>query len=136
MLQLESILASRLKSLPAFGGWHVSGASESVDRSAVPAAQVRMASATGVAAMRTAAQLQPTWVAALMVPRGAQAAAALGEALGALVEALHNWSPGAVHDRFWTPFQFVSIQEAAFPDPGLVGYEAAFTTTALFDGQP
>ena len=136
MLQLESILASRLKSLPAFGGWRVSGASESVDRSAVPAAQVRMASATAATAMRTSAQLQPTWVAALVVPRGAQAAATLGEALAALVEALHNWSPGAVDGRFWTPFQFVSIQEAVFPDPGLVGYEVAFTTTALFDGQP
>lgn len=135
MLQIESILAHRLRSLPPFSGWRISGSCELADRSVVPAADVRMASTSGTA-MKTAAQLQPLWTVGLAVRRGETAAALLGDALAALTEALHNWSPGEVDGRPWTPFQFVSIQETAFPDPGLVGYEAAFTTTALFYGQP
>ena len=135
MLELEPILVQRLAALPAFTGWRVSGGSEAADRRKVPGADVRMSGAAGGAERRTVAQLQTAWTVGLVVQRGDTAAGQLGTALRAVIGALHNWSPGGVASMQWTSLQFATVREAAFSESGLVGFEIAFTTTTLVDGQ-
>lgn len=136
MLSLEPVIKSRLKDLPALTGWRVSGACDEVNRALVPAADVRMSNAAAGDVRRTAAQLEPRWTVSLAVRRGEDVAEQLGAALCSVIETLHNWPPGHVGGRQWTPLQLIGVGEANFSTAGLVGYEVVFSTTAMFDGQP
>lgn len=136
MLSLEPVIKNRLKGLSALAGWRVSGACDEVNRALMPAADVRMGGAAAGDVRRTAAQLQPSWTVSLAVRRGEDVAEQLGAALSAVIEALHNWPPGQVGGRQWTPLQLVAVSEANFSTAGLVGYEVVFSTAAMFEGQP
>lgn len=136
MLSLEPVIKNRLKDLSALAGWRVSGACDEVNRALMPAADVRMGGAAAGDVRRTAAQLQPSWTVSLAVRRGECVAEQLGAALSAVIEALHNWPPGQVGGRQWTPLQLVAVSEANFSTAGVVGYEVVFTTAAMFEGQP
>jgi hypothetical protein len=136
MLSLEPVIKNRLNDLAALTGWRVSGACDDVNRAQVPAADVRMANAAAGDVRRTAAQLEPRWTVSLAVRRGEDVAEQLGVALSSVIETLHNWPPGQVGGRQWTPLQLIGVAEANFSTAGLVGYEVVFSTTAMFDGQP
>lgn len=135
MLELETAIAQRLASLPAFAGWRVSGASEASNRTRVPGVDVRMSGASGGAERRTVSQLQFTWALGLVAQRGDAAAVQLGAAMRAALGALHNWTPGDLAGQQWTELQFATVREAAFSDSGLVGFEISFVTTTLVAGQ-
>ena len=55
--------------------------------------------------------------------------------LPATIEALHGWMPGQQQGRGWEPLALTRISEPMLATEGLVGYELAFSTTALYRGQ-
>ena len=135
MLGLEKTIRDRLRALSAFVGWQVRGATVATDRRGVPAVDVRMGGASVTQVRKPSATLQPEWSITLVVQKSDEAAALLDTALGAVIQALHNWRP-ADAARSWTELQVARVTEAAFSEAGLVGYEITFTTAAVFDGQP
>ena len=69
--------------------------------------------------------------------RGAGAAAALEAAMGAVIEQLHNWFPGEHGGRSWEPMRLAQITDPDFDsEEGLIGLTLAFTTQAIYPGQP
>lgn len=134
MLALEKTIQDRLRALSAFVGWQVRGATVATDRRGVPAVDVRMGGASVAQVRKPSVTLQPEWYITLVMQRGDEAAASLDAALGAVIQALHNWRP-ADPARSWTELQVARVTEVAFSDAGLVGYEITFTTAAVFDGQ-
>jgi len=135
MLALAAPLKARLQALPQLTGWQVRLGTDSADRRSTPAVDLRCTGA-GVADSKTgAAMVSPEWTATLMVRRGADAADILDAAFAAVFESLHNWQPGQQGGRGWEPLRLARVQEPAFADEGVVGYEMSFSTAARYMGQ-
>lgn len=136
MLELESVIAERIRAVPALAGWSVREGSKDLDRSAVPAVDVRLDGLQAPQASRPAVTLQPEWQVMVVIKRGEVAAQQLGTALPALVQALHNWRPSDPTGRQWTELQLGAVRPVDFADAGLMGYALVLTTASVFYGQP
>lgn len=136
MLAIATPLQTRLAALPALTGWQVRLRTDTADRRSLPAVDLGCTGA-GVADSKTGAvMIAPEWTATLMVRRGADAPAQIDPALEAVIASLHGWMPGKLGGRGWEALRLVSVQEPAFADEGVVGYELTFATAANYMGQP
>lgn len=131
MLALAAPLKARLQCLPQLTGWAVRTNLEEVDRSTVPAVDVRCVGASLSGDRRGAATLLPAWQITLVVRRSADAAEQLDQALIAVLQALQGWKPAG-----WDPLSLQVITEPIFAEEGLVGYQLTYSTTLLVKGQP
>lgn len=137
MIALLDPIKARLQLLPAVTGWALFTAAEEGARQAVPRAAIGFGSARVVGVHTTAARVEPSLAITLVVKRGASAAAALEAAMGAVIEQLHNWFPGEHGGRIWEPMRLAQITDPDFDsEEGLIGLTLAFTTQALYPGQP
>ena len=135
MLSLATPIKSRLQALPALTGWAVRTNAEDADRATVPAADLRCLGASVADRRGSGVLVSPEWTVALVVRRSATAAQEIDAALAAVIEALHGWMPGQQQGRGWEPLALTRISEPMLATEGLVGYELAFSTTALYRGQ-
>lgn len=134
MLALIAPLKTRLDKLPQLTGWDKRTNTEEVDRSKLPAVDIRCVGATA-AAKAGAVTLSPQWRITLMVERGGAAAEKLDAAMGAVICSLHGWQPGQHGDRGWNRLELLSATEPDFASEGVVGYELTFSTAGLYTGQ-
>ena len=135
MLAIATPLKSRLQALPALTGWAVRTNAEDVERAPVPAADVRCLGASVADRRGTGVLVSPEWTVTLIVRRSDTAAEQIDTALAAVIGALHGWMPGQQQGRGWEPLALTRISEPMLATEGLVGYELAFSTTALYRGQ-
>lgn len=135
MLSLTAPIKTRLQALPALTGWAVRTNAEDADRATVPAADLRCLGASVADRRGSGVLVSPEWTVALVVRRSATAAQEIDAALAAVIEALHGWMPGQQQGRGWEPLALTRISEPMLATEGLVGYELAFSTTALYRGQ-
>lgn len=135
MLSLTTPIKTRLQALPALTGWAVRTNAEDADRATVPAADLRCLGASVADRRGSGVLVSPEWTVALVVRRSATAAQEIDAALAAVIEALHGWMPGQQQGRGWEPLALTRISEPMLATEGLVGYELAFSTTALYRGQ-
>lgn len=135
MLSLATPIKSRLQALQALTGWAVRTNAEDADRATVPAADLRCLGASVADRRGTGVLVSPEWTVTLVVRRSATAAQEVDTALAAVIEALHGWMPGQQQGRGWEPLALTRISEPMLATEGLVGYELAFSTTALYRGQ-
>ena len=135
MLSLATPIKSRLQALPALTGWAVRTNAEDADRATVPAADLRCLRASVADRRGSGVLVSPEWTVTLVVRRSATAAQEIDAALAAVIEALHGWMPGQQQGRGWEPLALTRISEPMLATEGLVGYELAFSTTALYRGQ-
>ena len=135
MLSLTAPIKSRLQALPALTGWAVRTNAEDADRATVPAADLRCLGASVADRRGSGVLVSPEWTVTLVVRRSATAAQEIDAALAAVIEALHGWMPGQQQGRGWEPLALTRISEPMLATEGLVGYELAFSTTALYRGQ-
>ena len=135
MLSLTTPIKSRLQALPALTGWAVRTNAEDADRATVPAADLRCLGASVADRRGSGVLVSPEWTVTLVVRRSATAAQEIDAALAAVIEALHGWMPGQQQGRGWEPLALTRISEPMLATEGLVGYELAFSTTALYRGQ-
>lgn len=135
MLSLATPIKSRLQALPALTGWAVRTNAEDADRATVPAADLRCLGASVADRRGSGVLVSPEWTVTLVVRRSATAAQEIDAALAAVIEALHGWMPGQQQGRGWEPLALTRISEPMLATEGLVGYELAFSTTALYRGQ-
>lgn len=136
MLALAAPLKARLQALPQLTGWAVRSSTDGGERKALPAVDVRCSGARIADSRQGAAMVSPEWTVALMRRRGDDAADLLDAAMAAVFESLHNWQPGQYGGRGWERLQLVRVQEPAFVDEGIVGYEIVFSTASSYMGQP
>lgn len=134
MLMLEQLIKDRLKQCAVLADWHVHGGSEVVDRSNLPAIDVRMLAARPGDVSREAAQLEPRWGCVLVVRRGERAALQLDAAITAVVKSLHFWKPQPPDGRQWDQLKAAGVREIEVSDAGMVGFSVEFTTVSSFDG--
>ena len=135
MLALTAPIKTRLQALPALTGWAVRTNAEDADRATVPAADLRCLGASVADRRGSGVLVSPEWTVTLVVRRSATAAQEIDAALAAVIEALHGWMPGQQQGRGWEPLALTRISEPMLATEGLVGYELAFSTTALYRGQ-
>lgn len=135
MLSLTTPIKSRLQALPALTGWAVRTNAEDADRATVPAADLRCLGASVADRRGSGVLVSPEWTVTLVVRRSATAAQEIDAALAAVIESLHGWMPGQQQGRGWEPLALTRISEPMLATEGLVGYELAFSTTALYRGQ-
>lgn len=135
MLSLTAPIKARLQALPALTGWAVRTNAEDADRATVPAADLRCLGASVADRRGSGVLVSPEWTVTLVVRRSATAAQEIDAALAAVIEALHGWMPGQQQGRGWEPLALTRISEPMLATEGLVGYELAFSTTALYRGQ-
>ena len=135
MLSLTTPIKARQQALPALTGWAVRTNAEDADRATVPAADLRCLGASVADRRGSGVLVSPEWTVALVVRRSATAAQEIDAALAAVIEALHGWMPGQQQGRGWEPLALTRISEPMLATEGLVGYELAFSTTALYRGQ-
>ena len=135
MLSLTTPIKTRLQALPALTGWAVRNNAEDADRATVPAADLRCLGASVADRRGSGVLVSPEWTVTLVVRRSATAAQEIDAALAAVIEALHGWMPGQQQGRGWEPLALTRISEPMLATEGLVGYELAFSTTALYRGQ-
>ena len=135
MLSLTAPTKTRLQALPALTGWAVRTNAEDADRATVPAADLRCLGASVADRRGSGVLVSPEWTVTLVVRRSATAAQEIDAALAAVIEALHGWMPGQQQGRGWEPLALTRISEPMLATEGLVGYELAFSTTALYRGQ-
>ena len=135
MLSLTTPIKARLQALPALTGWAVRTNAEDADRATVPAADLRCLGASVADRRGSGVLVSPEWTVTLVVRRSATAAQEIDAALAAVIEALHGWMPGQQQGRGWEPLALTRISEPMLATEGLVGYELAFSTTALYRGQ-
>ncbi len=135
MLSLTTPIKTRLQALPALTGWAVRTNAEDADRATVPAADLRCLGASVADRRGSGVLVSPEWTVTLVVRRSATAAQEIDAALAAVIEALHGWMPGQQQGRGWEPLALTRISEPMLATEGLVGYELAFSTTALYRGQ-
>ena len=135
MLALTTPIKTRLQALPALTGWAVRTNAEDADRATVPAADLRCLGASVADRRGSGVLVSPEWTVTLVVRRSATAAQEIDAALAAVIEALHGWMPGQQQGRGWEPLALTRISEPMLATEGLVGYELAFSTTALYRGQ-
>ena len=135
MLSLTAPIKTRLQALPALTGWAVRTNAEDADRATVPAADLRCLGASVADWRGSGVLVSPEWTVTLVVRRSATAAQEIDAALAAVIEALHGWMPGQQQGRGWEPLALTRISEPMLATEGLVGYELAFSTTALYRGQ-
>ena len=135
MLSLTTPIKARLQALPALTGWAVRTNAEDADRATVPAADLRCLGASVADRRGSGVLVSPEWTVTLVVRRSATAAQEIDAALAAVIEALHGWMPGQQQGRGWEPLALARISEPMLATEGLVGYELAFSTTALYRGQ-
>ena len=135
MLSLATPIKTRLQALPALTGWAVRTNAEDADRATVPAADLRCLGASVADRRGSGVLVSPEWTVTLVVRRSATAAQEIDAALAAVIEALHGWMPGQQQGRGWEPLALTRISEPMLATEGLVGYELAFSTTALYRGQ-
>lgn len=135
MLSLTAPIKTRLQALPALTGWAVRTNAEDADRATVPAADLRCLGASVADRHGSGVLVSPEWTVTLVVRRSATAAQEIDAALAAVIEALHGWMPGQQQGRGWEPLALTRISEPMLATEGLVGYELAFSTTALYRGQ-
>ena len=135
MLALTTPLKARLQALPALAGWQVRTNAEDADRATVPAADLRCLGASVADRRGSGVLVSPEWTVTLVVRRSATAAQEIDAALAAVIEALHGWMPGQQQGRGWEPLALTRISEPMLATEGLVGYELAFSTTALYRGK-
>ena len=135
MLSLTAPIKTRLQALPALTGWAVRTNAEDADRATVPAADLRCLGASVADRRGSGVLVSPEWTVTLVVRRSATAAQEIDAALAAVIEALHGWMPGQQQGRGWEPLALARISEPMLATEGLVGYELAFSTTALYRGQ-
>lgn len=134
MLALAAPLKARLQALPALTGWQVRLGTDSADRRSLPAVDVRCTGASVLDSRTGAAMVAPEWTATLMARRDGDAAALLDAAFAAVFGSLHNWAPGQHGGRGWEALRAVRVQEPAYADEGVTGYEITFTTAARYMG--
>lgn len=134
MLMLEQLIKARLALQSALAAWDVRGATEVVDRSKVPAIDVRMLAAKPGDVSREAAQLEPRWACVMVAKRGEHAARDLDAAMTAVIGALHCWKPVSPDGRQWDVLRVAGVREVEVSDSGLAGYSVEFTTVSSFDG--
>lgn len=135
MLSLTTPIKTRLQALPALTGWAVRTNAEDADRATVPAADLRCLGASVADRRGSGVLVSPEWTVTLVVRRSATAAQEIDAALAAVIEALHGWMPGQQQGRGWEPLALTRISEPMLATEGLVGYELAFSTAALYRGQ-
>lgn len=135
MLSLTTPIKTRLQALPALTGWAVRTNAEDADRATVPAADLRCLGASVADRRGSGVLVSPEWTVTLVVRRSATAAQEIDAALAAVIEALHGWMPGQQQGRGWEPLALTRISEPMLATEGLVGYELAFSTTALYRGK-
>ena len=135
MLSLTTPIKARLQALPALTGWAVRTNAEDADRATVPAADLRCLGASVADRRGSGVLVSPEWTVTMVVRRSATAAQEIDAALAAVIEALHGWMPGQQQGRGWEPLALTRISEPMLATEGLVGYELAFSTTALYRGQ-
>lgn len=134
MLALIAPLKARLDALPQLTGWDKRTNTEDLDRSKVPAVDIRCVGATAVA-KAGAVTLSAQWRITLVVSRSSTAADTLDTAMGAVICSLHGWQPGQQGDRGWNRLELLSATEPDFASEGVVGYELTFSTAGLYTGQ-
>lgn len=134
MLALIAPLKARLDKLPQLTGWDKRTNTEEVDRSKVPAVDIRCVGATA-SAKAGAVTLSAQWRITLVVERGSAAAEKLDTAMGAVICSLHGWQPGQHGGRGWNQLALLSATEPDFASEGVVGYELTFSTAGLYEGQ-
>ncbi len=134
MLAIIAPLKARLDKLPQLTGWDKRANTEEVDRSKLPAVDIRCVGAAVSDSKRGAAMLAPRWMVTVVVRRGDAAAGQIDTALSAVICALIGWVPPSTGDRAWSPFTLESVTEPMLPDEGLVGYEITFATAASYKG--
>lgn len=136
MLALEAPIKARLQVLPQLTGWDVRGATEHVDRGAVPAVDLRCIGATVGEKNSRTVKLEPVWSVRLVVKRSPSAADEISAAFDAVLEALHGFAPKNRAGRFWSPLEAAGVREVEFADAGLVGCELSFSTGATYKAAP
>lgn len=134
MLMLERLIKDRLALRPALAAWHVRGGTDVVDRSKVPAVDVRMLAAAPGDVSREVAQLEPRWACLMVTQRSSTAVRELDGAMTAVIAALHNWRPVCSSGRQWDRLKVVGVREVEVSEAGLVGFSVEFTTVSSFDG--
>lgn len=134
MLGLDPFIKARLAALDALQGWQVRGYTEVVDRSVVPAADIRLAAAQLGDSKAGAVSVQPGWGITLVVKRGASAAVDLDAAFAAVIGALQGWNPSKDADTpgKWSDFRLSGIEPPDFLQEGLVGVELIFSTGGAY----
>jgi hypothetical protein len=137
VLALESIIVARLREALS-EAWAVKGLfSDAGKRDADLLASVAFADADVPSTEATGVLVQPYWTVTLTGKRSdADTATQLDAAFGLCIEGLHNWAPGAVAGLRWKALRLVRVKSPPYPEHGLVGLELAFSTSALYDGQP
>lgn len=137
MITLLDPIKARLQAHSAFSGWALFTAAEEGDRKAVPRAAIGFSSARVSSVRTTVAQVEPSISITLVVKRGSGASAAIDAAMEASIGLLHNWYPGQQGGRSWEAVRLAQITDPDFDsEEGLVGLTLAFTTQALYTGQP
>ena len=134
MLALGNPIKTRLQALPQLTGWQVRLGTDNADRRSLPAVDVRCTGANVADSRTGAAMVSPEWTATLVARRGPDAADLLDAAFAAVFGSLHNWAPGPHGGRGWEALRTVRVQEPAFADEGVVGYEITFSTAARYIG--
>lgn len=134
MLAVGSPIKDRLAVL--LGAWSVYQRTDALDKRVVPAVEVGIDGAQVADSKTGAVSLTPNWMVTLVVRRGDSAADQLDAAFAAVVESLHNWTPGEQGGRKWERLRLVSVREPDFVDEGLAGVVLVFSTGASYDGQP
>ena len=134
MLALDPLIKTRLAALDALQGWQVRGCTEVVDRSAVPAADIRLAAAQVGDSKMGAVTVQPGWGITLVAKRGPTAAADLDAAVAAVIGAMQGWNPSKAANQpgMWSDFKLTGIEPPDFLQEGLVGLELVFTTGGAY----
>lgn len=134
MLALDPLIKTRLAALGSLQHWQVRGCTEEVDRSAVPAADIRLAAAQVGDSKAGAVTVQPGWGITLVTKRGATAAADLDAAVAAVIGAMQGWNPSKAADKpgMWSEFKLSGIEPPDFLREGLVGLELIFTTGGAY----
>lgn len=135
MLALYEPIKARLRGLAPLTAWAVRTNTDEVDRSILPAADVRFVGALVPTKRDGAVTVAPVLQVLLVLRRGDGVAERLDAALSAVICSLHGWQPGCYGGRGWNQLSLERITEPTLADEGLVGYELEFSSAGLYAGQ-
>ncbi|MDI3489560.1 MAG: hypothetical protein PWP11_837 [Thauera sp.] len=135
MFAVESPIITHLQADPSLAGWAVRSGAQETSRRPMPAIEIVCEHAEVEDARAGGVMVSVMWGVYLVAPYEASVMASLDRAFGAAVAALHNWSPGVIEGRAWSPLKLTKVGRPEIAEQGLVAYSLIFHTTALYKGQ-